>query len=609
MTTRANPPTVPISAADSGGLRGGHTPDAAVVRPPRSDAHFIVYMIVALAVLTPGLIGWLYGAIDEATTIGAWHTALMRELQDIRFGSGLRFWLGVAGASLMASLLLYPVRKWLTQRFRLGTIGGWFHIHILFGLIGPMLVLYHCNFGTGGFNANIALYAMLIVTASGILGHFVHTRASADFYAEREQAQVHLDAVTAAVRSLDGQHPGKVELIDTLDAVERHALTPRRGVLRTTGARVTLWHARRHVFGLANDLLRDLAREQQWTPARASQTSHILGGRLSSYFDITGRAASRSIGEQLWARWRLFHLPVFLLMTVAAILHIVAVWGMDGPSTDAAKSDVTAEARPVSPAARIVVAQRKTVSIPMPPPAAAPPPVSPEPEPETSASVLAQLAEMGFAESREEPAKTAAPTSVNAPRQPAATQKATLPKLVEAPRPVPRPVASATPQPEATRTETGIQVVPAPPVATKSAPTKRADDAYKPPEPAAVTPKEPTALAASRVAEAQTPIPDRSGETKEAIEAPPMGLGALKGRSLKEQIAILKQQRFDHAKTRFPLVGKHARVACESCHTKTLEDTPRTCISCHKKDDVHRGRRPTCEKCHVPTDWGDIRRR
>jgi hypothetical protein len=62
---------------------------------------------------------------------------------------------------------------------------------------------------------------------------------------------------------------------------------------------------------------------------------------------------------------------------------------------------------------------------------------------------------------------------------------------------------------------------------------------------------------------------------------------------------------FDHGLTRFPLLGKHAKVPCEDCHKgTTFKDARTTCIACHKKDDVHKRRLGTfCEQCHNARDW------
>lgn len=63
--------------------------------------------------------------------------------------------------------------------------------------------------------------------------------------------------------------------------------------------------------------------------------------------------------------------------------------------------------------------------------------------------------------------------------------------------------------------------------------------------------------------------------------------------------------RFDHGLSRFPLLGKHARVECKKCHlTPAYKDARSDCYACHKKDDTHKLRLgPSCEQCHNVTDW------
>ena len=108
-------------------------------------------------------------------------------------------------------------------------------------------------------------------------------------------------------------------------------------------------------------------------------------------------------------------------------------------------------------------------------------------------------------------------------------------------------------------------------------------------------------------------------EVQKRLETKPMGLGAGFPRTLAEQITLLKSKmaskEFSHAEreTGFALTGKHTRVECTSCHTAPLrearQETTRQCVACHKKDDVHRGRRPDCASCHTTNRWSEIVRR
>lgn len=72
---------------------------------------------------------------------------------------------------------------------------------------------------------------------------------------------------------------------------------------------------------------------------------------------------------------------------------------------------------------------------------------------------------------------------------------------------------------------------------------------------------------------------------------------------------------FDHARTSYPLTGRHAVAACAKCHPAQADAAApgsphrkfegiaaRECTSCHQ--DVHRGRfGPTCTSCHNTAGW------
>jgi Class III cytochrome C family/Cytochrome c7 and related cytochrome c len=70
-----------------------------------------------------------------------------------------------------------------------------------------------------------------------------------------------------------------------------------------------------------------------------------------------------------------------------------------------------------------------------------------------------------------------------------------------------------------------------------------------------------------------------------------------------------RKAEFDHAKTRFPLEGKHADAACAACHAgERYKDTPRDCATCHVLDDAHKGRfGAKCETCHAASGWKTVR--
>ena len=116
---------------------------------------------------TSGFYGYL--ALIVFTIVG-W---LLRDLHWINAEEGIGYWLGIIGGSVMLFLLLYPLRKRVRFLHMFGSTRQWFRLHMILGLVGPLMILYHCNFQLGSFNSKVALYCMLLVAGSGIIGkHF-----------------------------------------------------------------------------------------------------------------------------------------------------------------------------------------------------------------------------------------------------------------------------------------------------------------------------------------------------------------------------------------------------------------------------------------------------
>lgn len=66
---------------------------------------------------------------------------------------------------------------------------------------------------------------------------------------------------------------------------------------------------------------------------------------------------------------------------------------------------------------------------------------------------------------------------------------------------------------------------------------------------------------------------------------------------------------FEHGKTTFPLRGRHARIACNVCHTKPLykDKLGDKCSDCHAGDDAHKGTYgKKCQSCHGEDNWTRI---
>jgi hypothetical protein len=79
--------------------------------------------------------------------------------------------MGIAGGAMLLLLFLYSARK--RGMFTLGTLPHWLNIHIMFGIVGPMLVTLHSAFKFSGI-VSVSYYSMMAVMASGIFGRYLY---------------------------------------------------------------------------------------------------------------------------------------------------------------------------------------------------------------------------------------------------------------------------------------------------------------------------------------------------------------------------------------------------------------------------------------------------
>ena len=92
---------------------------------------------------------------------------------------GIGYVLGIVGGSAMLLLLLYPARKRVTWLRFIGGVPEWFRLHMILGVVGPICILFHANFSLGAANSNVALFCMLAVAGSGVVGRYFYTRLHA----------------------------------------------------------------------------------------------------------------------------------------------------------------------------------------------------------------------------------------------------------------------------------------------------------------------------------------------------------------------------------------------------------------------------------------------
>ena len=235
--------------------------------------------------------------------------------------SGIGYALGVVGGVLLLFQSFYPIRKRIPGLACLGSLPAWFQWHILLGTAAPVLILIHCGFSLGATNSNIALFSMLLVAGSGLFGHFLYTR-------------IHRAPDGRAATLAELQRGGKVlivpELIARLDVEER-------GVLRVSDwwgpAIVVAPFIIRSRTKASERLMHDCARaaieataaRHKAIAAKKERFERIAFDHISRRLRATREVAEFRVFEKCFGMWHALHVPLFLILIAASVVHVVAV--------------------------------------------------------------------------------------------------------------------------------------------------------------------------------------------------------------------------------------------------------------------------------------------
>jgi hypothetical protein len=256
-----------------------------------------------------------FASLLAAALIYGWQ---MRDEGHLTPEAGLGYWLGILGASAMLLLLGYPLRKRLAGLQLLGSVTGWFRLHMLLGVIGPALILLHANFKLGSLNSNVALLAMLTVAGSGLIGRYLYGRIHLGLYGRRAEIAELQGDVAALKDAIEGELSMPA---DVLAALDQHAERAghRRGALSSLFAFLA---QRLASVGLKARLGR-LA--DGWSRRLKRRHGKAVRGLIEHYLAAVNKTAAFVFYERLFALWHVLHVPLFALLLFAAVIHVVAV--------------------------------------------------------------------------------------------------------------------------------------------------------------------------------------------------------------------------------------------------------------------------------------------
>jgi hypothetical protein len=262
-------------------------------------------------------------------TLLTWGTWQISQQGYFEAGDDVGYWLGVTGGSMMLLLFSYPLRKHFKFMQGLGRVKWWFLVHMLLGVGGPLLILLHSTFRVGSLNAAVALYSMIIVALSGVVGRFIYARVHRGLKGEQvgfQALQEHAGLDKEDVRSRLAFAP-KVEA--RLKVFELRELQAKPGWLTYTRQifwlPLMLWVVYYRCLSELRQPIRRLALHSNWSSNDLDRRQHLAKKLVRRYLTAVVRVAQYTAYERFFSFWHLAHIPFVYLLVMSAIVHVVAV--------------------------------------------------------------------------------------------------------------------------------------------------------------------------------------------------------------------------------------------------------------------------------------------
>ena len=239
--------------------------------------------------------------------------------------SGLGYTLGIVGGSLMLLLLIYPLRKRLPRLAFIGSNKFWFRTHMVFGVVGPLCILYHCCYRLGATNSNVALVSMLVVAASGLVGRYLYARIHHGLYGHKAT----LAELRGEADRLKNQSEGIGRVMPGYGArLDRAEARIARGIPLLPKA-----FAAAALYQLGRVAMRRYVHRTLSAAAAASRPIEWHRKALTRSADRYSEArlmAARRVAEfesceRLFGLWHVLHVPLFGMLFVAGVVHVIAV--------------------------------------------------------------------------------------------------------------------------------------------------------------------------------------------------------------------------------------------------------------------------------------------
>jgi len=219
---------------------------------------------------------------------------------------------GILALAMFLFLWIYPLRKWLGPRFGfLGALGRWLDVHIVVGLLVPVLAAFHASWRFQGL-IGLGFAAMLLVSLSGIVGRYLYQRiprSRGGLELSRDQAEARRRELAIRVAADTGED---LEAVHAL--LESAVPSPQSSGFRAAVATLISADFRRR------RVIRELKR--RWRAVGDGCVVRDVVELARREIALTQQLRVLDATHRLFRLWHVAHRPIAITALVAVLIHV-----------------------------------------------------------------------------------------------------------------------------------------------------------------------------------------------------------------------------------------------------------------------------------------------
>jgi hypothetical protein len=200
---------------------------------------------------------------------------------------------------------------------------------MILGIGGPALILLHSTFRVGSLNAAVALYSMLAVAGSGVIGRFIFARVNRGL--RGEQSGLNDLRARAGLQQADAKSrlafaPSVEERLAAFEASVMQAKPGWVTYLRQIfWLPIQQWLVYRKSAAEIEKILRRMAKKHSWSADDLARRERHSKRLVSLYLNAVSRVSQFTAYARMFSLWHIAHIPFVYLMVISALVHVYAV--------------------------------------------------------------------------------------------------------------------------------------------------------------------------------------------------------------------------------------------------------------------------------------------